>query len=157
MRKLVFCIIGVSSVLKMRVQESTLSPLLPFCYPAATSLLAFPILVTSWYSKTIWKNFKSPHTLPYPEAKASADITRANRSTDLTCLHFKTQFSFFFWYQEKTMTFFEKSSKNHSISMRVLQLDFGKQFIHLVETHSPVIDVKFFPENFSGGNWLHCP
>ena len=47
MRKLVFCIIGVSSVLKMRVQESTLSPLLPFCYPAATSLLAFPILVTS--------------------------------------------------------------------------------------------------------------
>lgn len=47
MRKLVFCIIGVSRVLKMKVQESTLSPLLPFCYPAATSLLAFPILVTS--------------------------------------------------------------------------------------------------------------
>ena len=39
--------------------------------------------------------------------------------------------------------------------MRILQLDFGKQFIHLVEIHSPAIDLKFFPDIFSDGNWLN--
>ena len=38
--------------------------------------------------------------------------------------------------------------------MRILQLDFGKQFIHLVEIHSPAIDLNFFPDIFSDGNWL---